>query len=183
VSRALVAVAHNDDETLWAGGYLAAHPGTDVAVCTVDTRPAQERRIERFYRACAVLGATPHVVAGAAGAWDIDTRPIVAFAAQYDEIITHNARGEYGHPAHVKLHHALAALGLPMRVFSYGLVQGEPIDYTRKLAALECYEDPKLVPWLHKHFNFNLAYETLVTVRRYRPPRTSLWQRRAARSP
>ena len=112
--RTLVAVAHSDDETLWAYDFIVRHPGVHVAVCSIDRRPGKEHRVERFYRACAAMGATPFVVAGDFQMWDLDPRPAVAFASGYDLIVTHNEVGEYGHPAHIRLHEALRTLGKPI---------------------------------------------------------------------
>ena len=133
------------------------------------------KRTQHFYESCAVLGAVPFVVAGAFDLWGLDTRPIIAFAAGYDRIITHNALGEYGHPAHIKLHHAMKSLGLPMQVFGYGIAPGAKVEnYERKLQAIRCYEDELLLPWIGK--KFNLAYEGLVDCIRWP------FKRRALRS-
>lgn len=158
-SRVLVSTAHPDDETLWAGGYLLQNPGTHVACCCIDRR--NHERTERFFVACAALKAVPFVVAGDFDMWGLDTRPISAFAASYDSIITHNEIGEYGHPAHIKLHHAMRALKKPMRVFNYGLTLGQPIDLEAKLEILKCYRDPNLLPWLDQ-FKFDLGREELI---------------------
>jgi hypothetical protein len=156
----LVVCCHPDDEALWCAGYLMAHPGTHVACCCIDTRKIE--RTYYFYKACESLGAVPFVVAGEFDMWGLDTRPIEAFASTYDRIITHNEKGEYGHPAHIKLHHAMGSLGKPMQVFNYGITLGEPIDYERKIKALECYHDPMILPWLKNKFAFDFAHETLL---------------------
>lgn len=156
----MVAVVHQDDETLWAFDFITKNPGVHVACCHVDRRPGKELRIERFYRACEAMGAVPFVVAGHSGTWDVDTRPIVAFARDYDLIVTHNEIGEYGHPAHKALHYALAALGKPMKVFGAGLAVGSPIDWAAKQRVLELYEDPALIPWIRKQ-GIDLSCEAL----------------------
>jgi hypothetical protein len=159
LQKVLVVACHPDDETLWAGGYLAANPGTHVACCFVDTRDPW--RTERFYRACAVFEAVPFVLAGAFDLWGVDTRPAIAFARDYDLIITHNHKGEYGHPAHIAVHHAMRELKKPMKVFGYGLARGFPIDFVRKLKALECYyQDPKILRGMGQ--KFDLSLETLI---------------------
>jgi hypothetical protein len=137
---------------------LAANPGTHVACCCVDYRKPERTRY--FFDACALLKSVPFVVAGEFAMWDLDVRPILAFAATYDLIITHNEKGEYGHPAHVKLHHAMKSLGRPMKVFGYGLAAGEPIDYETKMRALECYRDPGILAHIGRLFD--LKRETLI---------------------
>lgn len=159
--RTLVAVAHADDETLWAYDFIVRNPGVHVAVCSIDRRAGKAMRVEHFYRACEAMGAAAFVLSGDFQMWDLDPRPAVEFARSYDLIVTHNEVGEYGHPAHIRLHESLRALGKPMKVFGHGLVPGAPIDYARKLQVLALYEDPVLVPWLNKK-GMNLACEALL---------------------
>lgn len=157
----LVVVAHPDDETLWAGGLLAANPDTHVLCCSVPR--AKPERAVYFIEACAVLGVYGFVAGGLAGNGLVDVEPAMKIAPLYDEIVTHNAVGEYGHPAHVQVHEAMRALGVPMRVFGFGLEAGPPMPaalYERKLAALACYRNPKILENQSK--NFDLERETFL---------------------
>ena len=154
--RTVVVVAHPDDETLWAGGYLAAHPGTDVICCTIPDKDPQ--RMRHFFQACFMLNAHA-IVAAASLADDPDRRlvlsPAQALAARYDLILTHNQIGEYGHKHHVAVHEAMKATGRPMRVFGYGLtVDGESVDVEVKKRVLSVYASrPEVFQRQSKKFN------------------------------
>lgn len=161
MSRVLVIVAHNDDEVLWAGGYLAANPMTDVLCCSVPK--AKPERAVYFFDACHALGVYGFIAGGLAGNGLVDVTPAMRIACQYDEIITHNHVGEYGHPAHIQVHEAMKKLCMPMRVFGFGLELGPPMPeplYQRKLEALACYRNPKILE--NQSRNFNLRRETFL---------------------
>ena len=156
MSRSLVVVAHADDETLWCGGWLLENPGTHVCVCSV---PRDAQRSVDFFSACAVLGANGFIV-GQLETWqNLDAAQV--FAASYDDIITHNRLGEYGHRFHIKLHHAMKELNKPLRVFNYGLCPGVPIDVDTKLKALACYSTrPDVLK--NQQRRFDLSRECLI---------------------
>ena len=101
-ARAAVVVAHPDDETLWAGGFILEHPAwnwTIVALC----RRSDHDRALRFARVLEHYGAR-------GGMRDMDDGPDQAPLepveverevlgilplAGYDLILTHGPRGEY----------------------------------------------------------------------------------------
>lgn len=98
-----VVVAHPDDETLFAGGFLARHGrGSTVICCTTPMR--DPIRIEKFLNACKVYGANPQIETAMDGGQD---RPISLNLNldAFDFVLTHNQWGEYGHPHHVAVHH------------------------------------------------------------------------------
>lgn len=156
MSKSLVVVAHPDDESLWAGGYLAKHK-TDVCVCSVPERDPE--RIKHFFEACKILGVKGYV----AGCMEYqeDVTAALVFASQYDDIITHNHLGEYGHPFHIKVHHAMKSLGKPLRVFNYGITKGDPIDYDTKERAMKCYVTRKIIQ--NQGGRFDLRCESLLS--------------------
>ena len=136
----VVVVAHPDDETLWAGGYLAAHPGTTIVCCSVPEKDPQ--RVRPFFEVCRQLKARPVVAAAslAANEETLDLWPAQLIAEQFDLILTHNRLGEYGHGHHIDVHHAMHALGKPMKVFGYGLTkEGEAVDIKLKERLLSLY--------------------------------------------
>jgi LmbE family N-acetylglucosaminyl deacetylase len=100
--RAAVVVAHPDDETLWCGGYMLAHPEFDWRVVTL-CRASDPDRAPKFCRVLEELGAVGEMA-------DLDDEPdqvplpvdlIHATIARllagnrYSLILTHGPRGEY----------------------------------------------------------------------------------------
>jgi len=157
VNRTLVVVAHADDETLWCGGYLIAHPGTDVLCASIPRNDPQ--RILDFFDACAVLTANGIVCGKNEAMQDVTAAQV--YASTYERIITHNRYGEYGHKLHKKLHHAMLDLKKELLVFGYGIAVGEPIDYERKLRALSCYTTrPRVLA--NQQRRFDLSRECLL---------------------
>jgi hypothetical protein len=144
--RALV-VAHCDDESLWFGGLLAAEPGDwTVVACSIPR--ADPVRAWKFFSACDVLGAKarllPFVETGAK-----EPLPHLGMIglSQFDQIVTHNAVGEYGHYHHCFLNKALTAL-YPDKVVTggYGKAPGAKRIVLNehqlgiKMGALRCYD-------------------------------------------
>ena len=100
--RALVVVAHPDDEVLWAGGTILMHPAVDwtiVALC----RKSDPDRSPKFARVARALGAS--AVIG-----DMDDGPeqhpipdeemaraVVSLLPEleFDAVLTHSPAGEY----------------------------------------------------------------------------------------
>ena len=100
--RALVVVAHPDDETLWVGGTIMMHPDWSWRVVSLCRGDDQDRR-HRFYDAMKHLGVQGSM-------YDLDDGPeqrplsdrrvqeAVGFAlenTEYDLIVTHSPFGEY----------------------------------------------------------------------------------------
>ncbi|MEE9158920.1 MAG: hypothetical protein V3U60_11100 [Gammaproteobacteria bacterium] len=157
MSRTLVVVAHPDDESVWCGGWLLQNPGTDVCCCGVPDKDPE--RLMHFFAACFLLGAHGFVVGQ--NCKSMNCEPAQIFAESYDDIITHNELGEYGHPMHIKLHHAMKELKKPMRVFNYGIRPGTEIDYEGKLTAIRCYiSRPDVLK--NQSRNFDLSRECLI---------------------
>ena len=164
--RAVVVTAHPDDETLWAGGYLAAHSGTDVICCSIPKKDPQ--RAAHFFEACRLLGANPIVMASSSAENDnkLDLRAVTHFVARYDLILTHNQLGEYGHPHHIQVHEAMTrSYASRVRCFGYGLPgtdhRGELVDIELKRRVLSVYTSRPEV-FQRQSVRFNLARELFV---------------------
>jgi len=97
-----VVVAHPDDETLWCGGYILAHPEFDWRIVTL-CRASDPDRAPKFRRVLERLGAMGEMA-------DLDDEPdqaplpikqihetITRLLAgnSYSLILTHGPRGEY----------------------------------------------------------------------------------------
>jgi LmbE family N-acetylglucosaminyl deacetylase len=117
-ARVAIVVAHPDDETLWAGGFILQHPAWDwtiVALC----RRSDSDRAPRFAQALARYGAR-------GGMRDMDDGPDQAPLdaaeverevlgalppARYDLVLTHGPRGEYTrHLRHEEVSSAISRL-------------------------------------------------------------------------
>jgi LmbE family N-acetylglucosaminyl deacetylase len=100
--RAAVVVAHPDDETLWCGGYILAHPEFDWRIVTL-CRASDPDRAPKFRRVLEQLGAVGEMA-------DLDDEPdqvplpieqILETTARllagssYSLILTHGPKGEY----------------------------------------------------------------------------------------
>lgn len=139
-----VFVAHPDDETMWAGGLIAALDSPSVYACSIPVRDPV--RAEKFLNACEVLGASGHVMpfeeTPGAELPHLETMDWVM--GLFDVIVTHNASGEYGHLHHIQVH-VWAILNRQHRdilTFGYGEVEGYPLPdklAAKKDLALKCY--------------------------------------------
>ena len=100
--RAAVVVAHPDDETLWCGGYILAHPEIDWRIVTL-CRASDPDRAPKFRWVLEQLGAVGEMA-------DLDDEPdqaplpndqilkaITRLLAgySYSLILTHGPKGEY----------------------------------------------------------------------------------------
>ena len=117
-SSCAIVVAHPDDETLWAGGLILAHPNVQWKIVTL-CRESDPDRAPKFYKALQKLGATGKMA-------DLDDGPeqnplnyntvwktIVALLepATFDLIITHGVYGEYTrHLRHEEVSRAVTSL-------------------------------------------------------------------------
>lgn len=142
--NSLMVVAHPDDESMWGAGYLIRHPGTTVVCCTIPRRDPE--RAWRFFDACQVLGAIPRLLPfpepPANERIDEDTLGLIDFSG-YDEVITHNEVGEYGHLHHKQINAYVTSV-TSCNTFGVGLDYASTMrlsdeEGARKIEALKCY--------------------------------------------
>ena len=111
--RALLVVAHPDDETIFSGGLILSSAGTRWTIVCCIPENAQRRR--EFLKACQLLAVKsgshvePVVLELAPGARGLIDREKLAerlesYTTGFDIVFTHNREGEYGHPNHKIVH-------------------------------------------------------------------------------
>jgi LmbE family N-acetylglucosaminyl deacetylase len=179
--RALV-VAHPDDEAMWFAGALIRHPGDwTIICCSIPLR--DPGRAYKFFGACRVLGANGRLVPFPESAPSLPLNNLdLLDLSEYDDILTHNWEGEYGHQHHKAVHqHIVSRWPGRLLVSGYGL-PGEPDyfialgdeEYERKLTAIRCYDHvspsdngvPKSEALLARYgAQFNLKIEPYVRYR------------------
>jgi len=110
--RALVIVAHPDDETIWMGGFILKHPEMNWTIFSL-CRASDADRAPKFFKVCEFFKAKGIMA-------DLDdegrlslkqTLPLIESlikknikSKDWDYVFTHGANGEYGHPRHIGIH-------------------------------------------------------------------------------
>jgi len=116
--RALIIVAHPDDETIWLGGFILSHPElhwTIFALC----RASDRDRAPKFRRICQALGAQA-IITDLDDEGKINEKQALSQIRSlilkqltrkgFNHIFTHGANGEYGHPRHKSVHSVVAKM-------------------------------------------------------------------------
>ncbi|NTW22934.1 PIG-L family deacetylase [Candidatus Falkowbacteria bacterium] len=116
--RAVVIVAHPDDETIWMGGFILKHPELDWTIMAL-CRASDADRAPKFKRVCERLGATA-IIEDMDDEGNLDYEQTVAeaerivtkyfFNLPIDYLFTHGANGEYGHESHIATNEAVKHL-------------------------------------------------------------------------
>ena len=164
--KAVLVVAHPDDESLWFGGMLVRYAEWDwTVVCSTVPRKDSERAELKFLSACDALGVKAELLGiEETGARDPLPPEELLYIHEFvqklkpDLVVTHGPVGEYGHLHHIQLsqwlrqrwvgriavnRYATAELALTATLEG----ASEPVklelterEWNRKLLALKCYD-------------------------------------------
>ena len=117
-ARALVIVAHPDDETIWMGGTILTHPEIDWTIFSVcrlsdDDRRPKFRRVCRYYGARSIMADFEDE--GGMGVEESVGRIMALIknklkGQRFDYIFTHGDNGDYGHIRHIGVNRAVKEL-------------------------------------------------------------------------
>lgn len=116
--RALVVVAHPDDETIWMGGTILKNPQikwTIFALCRASDsdRAPKFRKVCKYYGARAIITDLEDDGIMDAGESIPKVKRIIKSKIgpkYFDYIFTHRYNGEYGHPRHIGVSYAVKKL-------------------------------------------------------------------------
>ncbi|MBK8230302.1 MAG: glycosyltransferase [Candidatus Eisenbacteria bacterium] len=134
--------AHPDDELLWAGGLILAHPWHRWRIVCATGSESDPRGIE-LQSVAAHLGAELTLL-GLPDRADVDLEALLApqlnpMAVEGDLLLCHGAAGEYGHPHHRAVHRAVSAWHLrndcPIPLWTFAPAEGESFALPPRVAA------------------------------------------------
>lgn len=149
----LMIVAHADDETIWGGNSLISGSGWKVVCCfECDYDKNLNRRIE-FANAMSFCGVEDYELLGLENFQSSGCAPDLAQVTKaiermlqerdYDLIVTHNERGEYGHEDHKLLNKVVTETNggkVPIRYFQTDSKLMTALEKEKKVDLLNLYE-------------------------------------------
>lgn len=157
-SKALVIVAHPDDETIWLGGTILKNPAVNWTIFSLCRKNDPDRapkfhRVCKFYKAKAIMAELEDEgKLGIKASVPIVKKLLLSKLTQttFDYIFTHGPNGEYGHPRHKGAHRGVTELIKAKKIhagqilfFNYKIIKEYKLaaannsDYITKLTLVE----------------------------------------------
>lgn len=143
--KVVMIVAHPDDEVLWAGGLPIRYPEFNWTIIACSIPTVDPIRAWQFFDVCEALGARGRLLPVKE-----DQRMALGWIEEVlvtDHIVSHGAKGEYGHPMHIEVHNwakeVCTRKNIPMTTFGYGegehVLELSGLEADKKMAALRRY--------------------------------------------
>jgi len=159
-TRALVIVAHPDDETIWMGGTIMRYPQADWTIFSL-CRGDDPDRAPKFKRVCAHYKARP-VITDLEDEGQMSVEETVPVIKQlltdnlanmdYDYIFTHGPNGEYSHPRHLGVNLAVTEMvqNGELRAGHFLYLHFKKVNQDEEFSELTAKQDPDFVEELNE---------------------------------